>query len=84
MDYPQPNFGGQTALVDNNYNSYDHMQQQSVDGMAVDNGMMYGNEQPHLQPQQFDQVPNDQSDYWNQQNSNEVSNGCLVGIFVFF
>lgn len=65
MDYnSQPNFGGQSGLVDNNYNLYDHGQQQTVDAMGADNSMMYGNEHP---------VPNDHSDYWNKQNANEVS-----------
>lgn len=80
MDYnSQQNFGGQSALPDNNYNLYDQGQQQSLDSMGgADNNMMYGNEQQHQhlqqqQQQQYDQVPNDQADYWNQQNSNEVS-----------
>lgn len=72
MDYnSQPNFGGQSGLVDNSYNPYDHGHQQ-VDSMGADNNMMYDNE-PEQQQQQFDQVPNDQSDYWNQMNANEVS-----------
>lgn len=79
MDYnSQPQFGVQSGLVDNNYNSYDHGQQQSVDAMGADNSLMYGNnEQQHLQQQQqqYEQMANDQSDYWNQQNSNEVSYG---------
>lgn len=70
----QQNFGVQSGLDDNNYNSYDHGQHQPFDAMGTDNSMMYGNEQQHLQhqQQQYEQVPNDQSDYWNQQQSNEV------------
>lgn len=72
MDYnSQQNFGGQTGPVDNNYNSYEQ-QQQSLDVMATDNSRMYGNEEQHLQQQQYEQVPNEQSDYWNQQHT-EVS-----------
>lgn len=73
MDYnPQPNFALQSGLGDNNYSAYDQGQQ-SVDAMGADNSMMYGNDQQHLQQQQYDQMANEQSDYWNQQNSNEVS-----------
>lgn len=88
MDFnSQQNFGVQSGLVDNNYNLYDgHGQQQSVDALGTDNSLMYGNEPQHLQQQQqqqYEQMPNDQSDYWNQQNSNEVSFGFnFIGEFV--
>lgn len=68
----QQTFGGQSGQVDNNY-LYDHVQHQPVDAMGTDNSMVYGNDQQQQQQQEYDQVPNDQSDYWNQQQSNEVN-----------
>lgn len=73
MDYnSQPNFGVHSG--DNNYSLYDNGQQQSVDTMGADNEMLYDQQRLQQQQQtQYDQVPNDQSDYWNQQHTNEVS-----------
>ncbi|KAJ6636499.1 hypothetical protein Bhyg_15089 [Pseudolycoriella hygida] len=62
---------GQGSAVENNYNLYEQQQPQSLNALGSDNSTMYGNEQHHSQQQQFDQVPNEQSDYWNQQNNNE-------------
>lgn len=72
----QQNYSLQSGPIDNNYNLYDQGQS-GVEATGTGNSMMYGNEQQHLQQLQYDQlandqVANDQSDYWNQQQSNEV------------